>query len=241
MSEANVFQLLLADIVSGKYGPGVRLPSERDLAKVLGASRPTIREALKRLEQWNLVTTRRGSGVTVRDVRRDATLDVLPAYLRFGAVQRGPEEVARLIADILRLRRGLVLETLRTLAGRVAAGSLAQARAAVAEADRARGTHAFVRADFRVLREVFAAAGFLPGQWLLNSIEGIYLEMATLVSAPGVIPDDYRAAHEASFAALESGDGEKAARALGAYLDTHDSRVLAALGITRSQEVRHAG
>lgn len=45
------------------YEPGVRLPSERELADLLEVSRPTVREALIALEVEGVVQIRMGSGV----------------------------------------------------------------------------------------------------------------------------------------------------------------------------------
>ena len=56
-----VFEKLLADIVRGLHPTGTRLPAERELARQLGASRPTLREALRRLGEWKLVEPRRGA------------------------------------------------------------------------------------------------------------------------------------------------------------------------------------
>src|SRR5687768_14380217 len=97
-----VFDTLLKDIVSGAYPQGSRLPAERDLARMLGTSRPTLREALRRLGEWGLVEPRRGSGVVVRDMR-DWSLDVLPAYLRLGAPSHGPRALGEMIVDLLHL------------------------------------------------------------------------------------------------------------------------------------------
>src|SRR5262245_40946618 len=77
----SVFDTLVHDIVRGTYPAGSRLPAERELARMLGASRPTLREALRRLAEWNLVFARRGSGIAVRE-ERDWMIEVLPAYLR---------------------------------------------------------------------------------------------------------------------------------------------------------------
>jgi GntR family transcriptional regulator, transcriptional repressor for pyruvate dehydrogenase complex len=60
--------LLRSQIMSGKYGPGERLPSERELAVRLGGSRTSAREALKRLEHEGMVTIRRGGGARVRPI-----------------------------------------------------------------------------------------------------------------------------------------------------------------------------
>jgi DNA-binding FadR family transcriptional regulator len=53
-------------IVRGEFVPGARLPPERDLAKQLGVSRPSVREALIALEVEGLVDVRIGSGIYVR-------------------------------------------------------------------------------------------------------------------------------------------------------------------------------
>ncbi len=52
-------------IRSGEFRTGARLPPERDLAKQLGVSRPSVREALIALEVEGLVEVRIGSGIYV--------------------------------------------------------------------------------------------------------------------------------------------------------------------------------
>ena len=52
-------------ITTGEYAVGARLPPERDLAKQLRVSRPSVREALIALEVEGLVEVRVGSGIYV--------------------------------------------------------------------------------------------------------------------------------------------------------------------------------
>jgi DNA-binding FadR family transcriptional regulator len=53
-------------IRSGEFSAGARLPPERDLARQLGVSRPSVREALIALEVEGLVEVRIGSGIYVQ-------------------------------------------------------------------------------------------------------------------------------------------------------------------------------
>lgn len=78
---------IAALIEKGEYGAGERLPPERDLAKQLGVSRPSVREALIALEVEGYVEVRVGSGVyVVGDVPRASA--ALPA-------DSGPFELIR--------------------------------------------------------------------------------------------------------------------------------------------------
>lgn len=58
-----ILELIAAD----KLRPGDRLPAERELAALLGASRPSLREALHALQAQGTVEIRHGSGVFVAD------------------------------------------------------------------------------------------------------------------------------------------------------------------------------
>ena len=54
-------------IASGQYGPGQRLPSESELVKTFGASRPTVNRALRELQLAGVIERRAGSGSYVRE------------------------------------------------------------------------------------------------------------------------------------------------------------------------------
>jgi GntR family transcriptional regulator len=62
-------ELLEEEIVSGRWVPGARVPSENDLGSRYGLSRTTIRQALARLEQEGLVSREKGRGTFVSDSR----------------------------------------------------------------------------------------------------------------------------------------------------------------------------
>jgi len=79
---------IAALIERGEYGLGERLPPERDLAKQLGVSRPSVREALIALEVEGYVEVRVGSGVYVVGPRAGAATEALSA-------DSGPFELIR--------------------------------------------------------------------------------------------------------------------------------------------------
>ncbi len=65
-SAARIAADLRAAIEQGVYADQDRLPPERQLADHFGASRGTVREALRRLEDTNMVVRKVGSGTFVR-------------------------------------------------------------------------------------------------------------------------------------------------------------------------------
>ncbi|MBL8666632.1 MAG: GntR family transcriptional regulator [Rhodospirillales bacterium] len=88
LSDAIVRQLESL-ILKGVLQPGERLPPERELAAQLEVSRPSVREALQRLEASGLVETRHGGGTYVRNAFAAALTDPLTDLF-----QRHPEAAA---------------------------------------------------------------------------------------------------------------------------------------------------
>src|SRR3954469_5567230 len=72
-----------------EIGAGQRLPSERDLARRLGVSRPVVREAMVALEIAGLVEIRTGSGIYVRGGTQPFALpDIAPSPFELIAARR---------------------------------------------------------------------------------------------------------------------------------------------------------
>jgi len=94
------FQRLQADLASliAKSEPGSRLPSEPDLAKQLGVSRATLREAMRMFETQGLIRRRQGAGTFVvgQPPVLEGGLEVLESMLtlaRRTGLNVGPGEV----------------------------------------------------------------------------------------------------------------------------------------------------
>src|SRR3954454_11932621 len=66
-----LFESLKADIVSGRYQPGQKLPSEAALVNKSGASRITVGRAIRELQNLGLVERIAGSGTFARDLAKE--------------------------------------------------------------------------------------------------------------------------------------------------------------------------
>jgi len=75
---ASIAEQILANITSGVFAAGSRLPTEAELAKDFEVSRPSVREALAALQFAGHLESRRGFGTVVVD-RAPSTADERPA------------------------------------------------------------------------------------------------------------------------------------------------------------------
>ena len=75
-------------VESGQYQPGQQLPPEAELARQLGISRPTLREALHSLEQEGVIVCRHGVGTFISPTygkRLESGLEVLESIERIAS------------------------------------------------------------------------------------------------------------------------------------------------------------
>ncbi len=104
-----IFEQLERDILSGKYPRG-ELLTELRLSEELGVSRTPIREAIRRLEQENILEEA-GRGVTVVGISKQDMLDMYEIRIRieglaaeWAAARIGDEELNQ-IRETLELQR----------------------------------------------------------------------------------------------------------------------------------------
>jgi GntR family transcriptional repressor for pyruvate dehydrogenase complex len=201
----DVFDQLREAIMSGRYRPGDRLPSQRALAADLGVNMASVREALGRLEQLRLLEVRHGSATRVLDWRRSGGLESL-------ALEHGAGEP--LLDDLFEARRLLLVESARLAASRRSeqqAGALLElARGVAGAAD----SQTALLADWSFMSGLIEAAGNLVFQLIMNSVRELYLPrveaFAGLVSDPQELAPLYQQAARA----VDAGDGEAAAAAV---------------------------
>ncbi len=86
-------------IAKGELKPGDRIPSERDLATMLGVSRPSVREAILVLEAMGFLDARQGGGTFVRALTEASITDPLAKLVE----KKDPE----LLRALVEVRMGL--------------------------------------------------------------------------------------------------------------------------------------
>ncbi|MFO7840222.1 MAG: fatty acid metabolism transcriptional regulator FadR [Desulfosalsimonadaceae bacterium] len=92
-------QQIIKSILRGQHPPGSSLPAERRLAQSLGVTRPTIREALQRLENEGWIRIRHGKATMVNNFWKTGGLRLLGTILHHGSTLPAP-----IIEHLLKLR-----------------------------------------------------------------------------------------------------------------------------------------
>jgi DNA-binding FadR family transcriptional regulator len=195
----------------GEYGPGDRLPPERDLATQLKVSRPSVREALIALEVEGYVEVRVGSGVYVTHQRPAArSRTALPA-------DSGPFE-------LIAARRLLESECAALAARKASAAQVRRMRAALTAMERDRRREVMpLDNDRRFHLEVADASGnsalALVVRTLWDQRTGpLFLQLEHHFDTP----DLWQAAiteHRAVMTAIEKHDAAGARAAMRRHMD----------------------
>lgn len=170
-----VFRHLAADILSGRYRPGEKLPTQRALAADLGVNMASIREAVKRLEQMRLIEVRQGDAMRVRDWRSHGNLDVVAhLVLRPGGLDQAT------LADVLEVRRLTLGEVARLAAHRCTDEEASRLMELAGRLMRSEDIASAQRLDWSFFTELVEAAHNVVFALIMNSIRQLYFDAAEL-------------------------------------------------------------
>jgi GntR family transcriptional regulator, uxu operon transcriptional repressor len=166
-------EVILANSRRVGMGPGSRLPTERQLANDLGATRTTIRRALAVLEAEGHISREIGRGTFLRDARwaragpdgdggRDATgggPDAGVAYAAGGHGRNGPGGTAGFApADVMAIRRMLEPSAMRLVVAWATASDFQEMDRCLAGGDQAASYDEFELWDLALHRCIVAAS-----------------------------------------------------------------------------------
>lgn len=173
---------LRTDILTGRYRPGERLPSERELAARTGANRRSAREALKILEHQRLVEIRPG-GARVIPLEQ-ASLDVLAHMLE---VEGAPD--VGLVAQALDVEELLLNGAVRLAVERASDEELERAREMIEASATARLSNAELLRRVNEIEELIATASRnLVLCMVRNGLEAIFRNLLPSRGGPRLPP-----------------------------------------------------
>lgn len=70
-----IYDALYLKIINGEFQPGSQLPNEPELAKMMGVSRMTLRQALSLLKEDGLIDNARGKGTFIIDEKSNISFE----------------------------------------------------------------------------------------------------------------------------------------------------------------------
>jgi DNA-binding FadR family transcriptional regulator len=210
-NHAEVARTIGIDIISGRYGEGVKLPGDAELTLMFGVSRPVLRESVKTLVAKGLLSTKARVGTVVRE--RAAwnmfDMDVLAWHLDAGIDQR-------FLRDLADIRLAVEPRTAALAAERRSDADVAELRRSISRM-RLEPSDAVGFADGDLSLHIAIANA--SGNPFMRSIGGVIeaaLRASFVLSAP--VEERERelviASHEQIVEAIENKDSEAAAAAM---------------------------
>jgi DNA-binding FadR family transcriptional regulator len=211
-----VAEELLRYISEQSLQPGDRLPTEKGLAEILGASRTVTREAVKVLAAIGRVSVRKGAGIFVASSQGGLSDP--------GLVHYQPTDLEQVVM-LLDFRRLVETETARraaTMATPIQVRAIREAAQESREAGVANQPDAFADADAKFHRAVAIAA---QNDFLAAGVAQVrqYTAQSDVLLFHGDVPGSLEVAgdqHLEIADAIADGDMDRAMAAMTAHIDT---------------------
>jgi len=215
-----IIEQIIALMVSGQLKNGEKLPGERALAEMLGASRSSIREAFRTLEILGILEVRQGGGTYVRSFHIAPFINtVAPLFLHN----------VDIMGDMMDFRIMLETQAVRTAAALPDAGAvegMAQAIASMASED----PQVAEQADIDFHRSIFSATGnqvfILAGECLSYILHTSIHDSRSKLIEDQAIARQWLHEHESIFQAVKSNRPDQAEVALRSHLTGVRSYIL---------------
>jgi GntR family transcriptional repressor for pyruvate dehydrogenase complex len=207
------YQGLREGIAAGRFAPGSRLPSERDLAQRMGVSRPAVREAIRLLVGQGLIEIRPRRGVFVRAAAEGGLGDAFSQLIGTDFDR---------VMELLEVRRALETRSAALAAQYATPADLAGLAAIYADLGHDREQRATGDdADVRFHCAIAAAAGNTVLTHLMATLHGALVRAARLLASRLMDSEHYReemfALHSRIYEAIRARRPKAAAAAMDAH------------------------
>lgn len=215
-----IAERLLTSVIDGHFPPGAALPPEGVLAEEYGASRLTVREAVKVLRSQNVVRVDRGRGTYVNAPDQWTALEPMIRAAATSPIS-GSHSGSSVSEELIEARELIEVGAARLAASRRGESDLAELAAALDKmrtAADAEDTDAFVHADIAFHQVIMRASGnaFVP--LLFEPFGRLLTDARRETSAVPEIRRNALAHHEALLGALRAGDPDRAGRAMEGHI-----------------------
>lgn len=207
-------------IIKHGFQQGDPLPAEAELARTLGISRPSLREAMRSLQTLGVVETRHGAGTFVGRFSFESLTAGLAFQIRIGGEDE--RRIARDLHELVAIREVLETGLVSRLAGTYTPETLTALYVLTAEMEKltAEG-EMFSAQDWRFHDMLYRHTGNVLLLDLLGSFWGVFDRVRQAIPAPEQLQNTARH-HREIVDALAAGDGEAA----GCAMATHFSGIL---------------
>jgi len=211
-SAATVVAHVRTLITRGTLGPGARLPAERQLARQVGVSRPTVRAGLRTLAALGVVRSRRGSGTYIPDGPPTLGVEALTFVASLHKFSGDDFSEARRVLEVaaagMAAERGTP-DQLATLADEVAGLFASMTERQV-----------FLVHDINFHRGIAAASGNPIIASLVEMVSALYYERRRATAERAVDRDLHAAAdaHRRIYQAVRAHDPERARQLMNDHL-----------------------
>lgn len=222
---SQVARRLLDYILAGSVRPGMKIPSERQLAEALGVGRSVVREALKSLGLLGILEVRQGDGTYVRQLESE----LLPKVVEWGLLL-GEQRTF----DLVEARQHIELATAKLAAERRDEADLKAMKRGLDAMRKSRAdAAAFVASDVAFHLSVARAAKNTVLSDVLASVQSLlHVWVTRVIRAAGDSRPSFLE-HVPVYEAILARDPTAAVRAMQAHLSAAQERLMAALETER--------
>lgn len=123
-----IVAIIQKQIMDGTIAPGSKLPPEREMAETFNVNRATVREALRKLENLDLVEIKHGDGLYAKNYLESGNLDLIKIAFNM-------DDRKEIILNILEARRHVVPQMAYLAAQRRTKADLQELEQVVFKAD----------------------------------------------------------------------------------------------------------